>query len=241
MKKSTKKIILKISIILISIIAIGIVCYAFFPLMKELVTTEGRLEFKNKISEMGFSGFMLLYLLEAVQMLLVVIPGEPIEILYGMCYGSILGAIYITITVFINTIIVYYIVKKVGRKILVFYFSEEKVKKVEESRLLNDPKKVEYLMTILFFLPGTPKDLLLYIGALLPINKWKFILISTFVRFPSVITSTIAGDGITSDNFYLTIGIYVVTAIVLLIGFLVSKLIAGNKQKEIKEAMKDIK
>ena len=212
-----RKIVLKITVIILSILAVALVCYAFFPLLKNINTEEGRLSFKAKVNSMGLKGFLLLYLLETVQILFVVIPGEPIELLYGMCYGSIKGAIYLTITVFLNTIIVYYIVKKFGRKVLDFFFSEEKIKKFEQKEIFNRKDKIEYILTLLFFLPGTPKDMLLYIGAFLPISKWKFICISTFARFPSVITSTIAGSGITNNNLKVTIVTYIITGIIALI------------------------
>lgn len=212
-----RKIILKITVIILSILAVALVCYAFFPLLKNINTEEGRLSFKAKVNSMGLKGFLLLYLLETVQILFVVIPGEPIELLYGMCYGSIKGAIYLTITVFLNTIIVYYIVKKFGRKVLDFFFSEEKIKKFEQKEIFNRKDKIEHILTLLFFLPGTPKDMLLYIGAFLPISKWKFICISTFARFPSVITSTIAGSGITNNNLKVTIVTYIITGIIALI------------------------
>ncbi len=212
-----RKIVLKITVIILSILAVALVCYAFFPLLKNINTEEGRLSFKAKVNSMGLKGFFLLYLLETVQILFVVIPGEPIELLYGMCYGSIKGAIYLTITVFLNTIIVYYIVKKFGRKVLDFFFSEEKIKKFEQKEIFNRKDKIEHILTLLFFLPGTPKDMLLYIGAFLPISKWKFICISTFARFPSVITSTIAGSGITNNNLKVTIVTYIITGIIALI------------------------
>lgn len=212
-----RKIVLKITVIILSILAVALVCYAFFPLLKNINTEEGRLSFKAKVNSMGLKGFLLLYLLETVQILFVVIPGEPIELLYGMCYGSIKGAIYMTITVFLNTIIVYYIVKKFGRKVLDFFFSEEKIKKFEQKEIFNRKDKIEHILTLLFFLPGTPKDMLLYIGAFLPISKWKFICISTFARFPSVITSTIAGSGITNNNLKVTIVTYIITGMIALI------------------------
>ena len=212
-----RKIVLKITVIILSILAVALVCYAFFPLLKNINTEEGRLSFKAKVNSMGLKGFLLLYLLETVQILFVVIPGEPIELLYGMCYGSIKGAIYLTITVFLNTIIVYYIVKKFGRKVLDFFFSEEKIKKFEQKEIFNRKDKIEHILTLLFFLPGTPKDMLLYIGAFLPISKWKFICISTFARFPSVITSTSAGSGITNNNLKVTIVTYIITGMIALI------------------------
>lgn len=212
-----RKIVLKITVIILSILVVALVCYAFFPLLKNINTEEGRLSFKAKVNSMGLKGFLLLYLLETVQILFVVIPGEPIELLYGMCYGSIKGAVYLTITVFLNTIIVYYIVRKFGRKVLDFFFTEEKIEKFEQKEIFNREDKIEHILTLLFFLPGTPKDMLLYIGAFLPISKWKFICISTFARFPSVITSTIAGSGITNNNLKVTIVTYIITGIIALI------------------------
>lgn len=215
-KQNLKKTILKIAVILISLAIVAGVCYAFYPLLKTLSTKEGRLSFRDKVNSMGFKGFLLLYLLETVQILLVVIPGEPIELLYGMCYGSIKGAIYLTISVFINTLIVYYVVKKFGKKVLYFFFSKEKIDKFEGEKIVNKKNRIEDILALLFFLPGTPKDMLLYIGAFLPINKWTLVLISTFARFPSVISSTIAGAGITQNNFKVTIIAYAITAIIAL-------------------------
>lgn len=238
MKKIKKKTVLKIITILLSLGILAIVCIEFYPLMKNLATKEGRIEFKQEIENMGFWGVIILYVIESAQMIFVILPGEPIEILYGMCYGGIGGAILLTIAVFINTIIVYCLVKKYGRKILIFFFSKDKVKKIENSKLFKKPKNIEYIIMLLFFLPGTPKDLLLYIGALLPIDAKKFILISTFIRFPSVITSTIAGDNIVEGNIGMTIGIYAITAgIIVLVMFIQKRF---KKDKESEEIIKDI-
>lgn len=237
MKKINKKTVLKLLTIIISLAVLIFVVWEFYPLMKTLITQEGRGQFKQRISEMGFKGLVILYLIEAVQMIFVILPGEPIEILYGMCYGSIGGAVLLTLAVFINTVIVYELVEKFGRKVLVFFFSEEKIKKVENSKLFKNKSKIEYIMVLLFFFPGTPKDLLLYIGPLLPIEKKKFIIISTFVRFPSVITSTIAGSNIVEGNLWITIGVYVFTALIIALVMLWQN---RKKQKDDYDIIKDV-
>ena len=238
---SKKKLVLKILIIVVSVLVMVGVCVAFLPFFKGLRTAEGRLAFQNEIQSLGFKGFLLIYLLESVQILLIILPGEPIELLYGMCYGGLLGTIYLTITVFINTVIVYAVVKKFGRRILVFFFDEEKIEKVEKSKLFNDPGKATNLMTILFFIPGTPKDLLLYIGPLLPIKWWVFVLISTFVRLPSVVTSTVAGAGITNNNFAMMAWMYGGVAVSIVLVELILHFRKSKHTKDIKEAMKEIK
>lgn len=240
MKKNTKKTFLKILTILVSLSILIFVAWELYPTMKNLSTVEGRNAFKQEISNMGIKGVLILYLLEAVQMIFVILPGEPIEILYGMCYGSLGGAILLTLAVFINTIIVYALVKKYGRKLLVFFFSEDRIKKIENSKLLKKRSRIEYIIVLLFFLPGTPKDLLLYIGPLLPIEKKKFIAISTFVRFPSVITSTIAGSNIVEGNLWITIGIYILTAIIISIVMFLQKHKKKGKKEEYNEIIEDI-
>lgn len=240
-RKIKKKTVLKILTIVISLAILILVCIEFYPLIKDLTTIEGRINFKNKIGDMGIKGAILLYLIEAVQMIFVILPGEPIEILYGMCYGAIGGAILLTFAVFINTVLVYLLVKKYGKKVLIFFFSKEKVKKLENSKLFKKQESIEYLLILLFFLPGTPKDLLLYIGALLPIDAKKFIIISTFVRLPSVISSTIAGSNIVNGNIKMIIGVYAVTAVILAIVLIIQKLKnKKNKNDDTNDIIKDI-
>ena len=94
-------------------------------------------------------------------------------------------------------------------------------------------------MFILFFIPGTPKDLLVYIGGLLPIKPLRFILISTFARFPSIISSTLAGSNIMQGNWKSIIIIYLIT-FTLAIGML-AFINIFDKNKETEKALKEIK
>ena len=181
--------------VLVILILIGVTVY-LFPVIKNLSTTEGQIEFKNRVNDTGFLGMLTLFGLQVAQIFLFILPGEPLEILAGMCYGGIGGTIFITVSVFIITSAVFFTVRKLGRKFVYDFCSEERVKKIENSKLFKNPKKIEFIMMILFLIPGTPKDLLVYIAGLLPIKPLRFILISTFARLPSVISSTIAGSNI---------------------------------------------
>lgn len=152
--------------------------------------------------------------LQIAQIALIILPGEPLEMLAGMCYGTVGGMLVIFATVAITTAIIYYLTSKYGKKFLYNFFSKEKIDKIEKSKLFRNPAKVEMIMMILFLIPGTPKDLLTYIGALLPMKPLRFIMIATFARFPSVISSTMAGNTLTNGNWRATIIIYLVTIIV---------------------------
>ena len=224
------------------ILTIGIIAILFIflwqlaPFMKELSTREGQLAFKNKISSMGFTGVLLLFGLQILQILLVVLPGEPFEVLAGMCYGAWGGCLFITISVFVTTTIIFFTVRKLGQKYLYNFFHKEKVDKIMNSKLFKNPRNLEMVLCLLFFFFFSPKNLFVYIGGLLPIKPVRFILISTFVRFPSVITSTMVGANISNGNWKISLLIYLVVFVIAILSVYVVSL--KDKNKEIIDIIK---
>lgn len=239
MKKINKAKMLKLValILVISILVIATIYMA--PIIKEINTVEGQTQFKEKITNSGVTGVLMLFGLELAQVVLAILPGEPIELLAGICFGPIWGTIFLMISIFIITCIIYFLVKKYGRNFIYEFFPKEKVHKLENSKLFKDEKKIEIVMIILFLLPGTPKDLLIYIGALLPIKTSRFLLISTLLRFPSVISSTIAGNSLIGGKWKISILAYVITFIItIIIIFIINKLDKNKVTKDIIKSMK---
>ena len=234
MDKKTR--ILRILLSIGIVIVLAIFLWGLSPFMKDLATTEGQIAFKEKIDSMGISGIFLLFGLQILQILLVILPGEPFEVLAGMCYGAWGGALFITITVFITTTIIFFTVRKLGRKYLYNFFQRKKVDKIVKSKLFKNPRNINIVLFILFFLPATPKDLFVFIGGLLPVKPLRFILISTLVRFPSVITSTMVGANISRGNWEISLIIYAVTFVIAVISIYLVSL--KDKNKEIIEIMK---
>lgn len=128
-----------------------------------------------------------------------------------MSYGAIGGMLVIFLGAFLSSVIIFFAVRKFGKNFIYSFISKEKIEKLEKSRMFSNPKKIDTVMFILFFIPGTPKDLFVYIAGLLPIKPVRFLLISTFARFPSIISSTIAGSSLVDGNWGMIIGVYAVT------------------------------
>lgn len=236
MKKS--KIFKIIIAILATAIVLGMIIY-LIPIIKNLSTMEGQVAFKEKIDNLGFLGLLMLFGLQIAQIFLIIIPGEPIEVLAGMCYGTFGGLIFIMVSAAIITTLIVLLVKKLGRKFVYDFCPKERIEKIENSKMFRNPKRLEWIMIILFLIPGTPKDLLVYVGALLPIDSYKFIIISTLARFPSIISSTIAGANLVVGNWKFSILIYVITfAIVVAIMFIVNKFDKSKATVDVIESMK---
>lgn len=219
-------------------VIIGITIY-LLPIVKNLATPEGQLTFKEKVTNSGFLGFLMLFGLQFAQIFLFIIPGEPIEILAGICYGGLWGTVFVMVAAVIISAFIYILVHKFGRKFLYDFINKEKIEKIENSKVFQNPKTIRFIIFILFFIPGTPKDLLTYISALLPIKPLDFIVISTIARFPSVISSTLAGENLIAGNWHFSLLVYGVTFLIVAIAVFIMK--KFDKDKVTDEAIRAIK
>ena len=239
MSRKTKIKVFKIILaILVLTLLIGITTY-LFPVMKDLSSIEGQIAFKEKVDNSGMFGLLSLFGLQVAQIFLIIVPGEPIEILAGMCYGGFLGTIFIMVSAFIISTTIFFLVRKFGRKFVYDFCDEKKVAKIENSKLFQNPKKIELIMLILFLIPGTSKDLLVYIAGLLPIKPIRFILISSLARFPSVILSTLAGENLAIGDWKMSIILY--AAVLIIVGIIIFFINKFDKDKITEEAIKTIK
>ena len=156
-----------------------------------------------------------------------------------MCYGAIGGAIFIFLSVGIITSIIYGLVRKYGKKFIYNSFDKKKIDRIEKSKIFQNPKKIEIILALCFAITGAPKDILIYIGGLLPIKPLRFILIATICRFPSVISSTIVGEYFSEGNWKVSIIVYGITFVITLITLLIIKIF--DKDKLTEKALDELK
>ena len=115
MSRKTKIKVFKIILaILVLTLFIGITTY-LFPVMKDLSSIEGQIAFKEKVDNSGMFGLLSLFGLQVAQIFLIIVPGEPIEILAGMCYGGFLGTLFIMVSAFIISTTIFFLVRKFRR------------------------------------------------------------------------------------------------------------------------------
>ena len=239
-KQKSKKIkIFKLVLIAISIALIsGIIVY-FWPYIIRFSTNEGQMELKNIIENTGVWGVLILFALQLLQIFIFFLPGEPIEIMAGMCFGKLWGTVFIIVSSFIVSAIIYLMVRKFGRKFVYEFTDKKKLQKIENSSLMQNSKKLELIVFILFFIPGTPKDLFVYLAGLLPIKPHKFLIISTIARIPSIITSTILGNSILQGDWKL--GVFFYSTILFVAVLLVLIISIFDKDNTAEKVIKTVK
>lgn len=238
--KNKKKInFIKLMLLIFVIIAfIGIFAY-LFPVMKNLTTHEGQLAFKERVQTSGIYGFLALLGLQFAQIFLVIFPGEPLEILAGMCYGAVGGTIFTFFSIVLTTTILFWLVRKYGKKFIYNSFDKTRIDKIEKSKIFQNPKKIEIILALCFAITGVPKDILVYIGGLLPIKPLRFILIATFCRFPSVVSSTIVGEYFSEGNWKVSVIVYGITFALTILTLAIIKIF--DKDKLTEKALDELK
>ena len=219
---------LKISAAVIVLLALTALIIIFFPMISSLMDEETRNAFAEIIDSLGFFGILAMFLLQVLQIVVAIIPGEPIEILMGLMYGTLGGFALTMLGIATGQAIVYLLVKKFG---ISFAKKFVNVKKFEELSFIKDASKRDSLIFILFFIPGTPKDVLTYFVGFTGIPFLRFIVLSTLARIPSVITSTLAGATIGDGDFMKTVIIFAVTGVLGLAGIFINNRITSKKEK----------
>lgn len=229
-KRNIKNIREIIGISILILFAVGFI--KLLPTFMNLVTEEGRIEFETKIKNLGFNRVIFIIALEVSKIILVFLPGEPIELLAGMCYGPWIGLLVIYIGITISNIIIIFSVKKYGIKMVRDVVQEEKLLKIKKM-IDENPDRSEISLFVLYFLPILPKDLITYVASLLPISKKKFLVISILGRFPAVFSSVLVGSKLLDGKIISIILIYLIT-------YIISGMIAMiYKKTSAKEKLKD--
>ena len=229
-KRLNIKELLKNSIPIIIFIALmGILTLVCLPYIQELATEEGRAQFKEWVDGLGFWGWLVTLGIQLLQIFVAFIPGEPVELMLGYVWGPWLGTFTCFLGIFIGTLTIFLLVRKLGSGFVQKMVGSDDLARY---KFLSDKNKLELTVFILFFIPGTPKDALTYVVPLAPISALKYLLIATFARFPSIITSTILGDRIAEGDYTMAIVVFVITAVISVLGILLGNRFVNAKQAE---------
>lgn len=220
--------------VLFFILLIGItaVSMPFFSRLSDPVTQQ---KLQLLVESMGFSGFFLILGIQILQVIIAFIPGEPVEILAGVLYGAWGGLFLCLLGVVLASSAIFFTVRRFGYPLVLRLFGKEKIR---DFKFLNNTERVEIVTFILFLIPGTPKDMLTYLAGVSGIKPSRFLLLSSFARIPSIVTSTIMGATMSRGNWEMTIFIFLLTAGTGLLGILYKDKIISRLHRQRKKPKK---
>lgn len=184
--------------------------------------------FRAWVDRSGFWGRLLFVGMVFLQVIVALIPGEPLELAAGYAFGTVEGTLLSMGGILLGSAVIFLLVRRFGPKFAEVFFPEREIKKLS---FLKDPRKARVLTFILMTIPGTPKDLLSYFVGLTPLTLMQWLKIVVIARIPSLLTSTISGGAAGEEN-YLLAGITLsVTLLLSCLGIWYYRKIC-NEQKE---------
>ena len=190
-------------------------------------------QFREWVDSHGLWGRVAFVGMMMFQVFVAISPGEPLEIGAGYAFGVLEGTLLCVLATSLSGTLIFLIVKKFGMKFVTLFVSEEKIHSL---KFLQNTRRLDLIAFLLFFIPGTPKDVLTYIAGLTPMRLSTWIFITTVARLPSVITSTVGGNALGTQEYLFAVIVFAATAVISGVGVLVYRKITQHHQK--KEALR---
>ena len=210
--------------IVVALLFIAAVGYLVGKPMVEFVREPER--FRAWVDSSGFMSRVIFVGMVVFQLVIALIPGEPLEMGAGYAFGAVEGTILCIIGCVIGSALVFLFVRRFGVKLVEVFFPREKIRSL---RFLQDSRRLNLLTFIVFFIPGTPKDLLSYFIGLTDMKLGTWLLITAVARIPSIVTSTVTGDALGLKDYQFALIAFGVTLALSLLGILVYRRLSARR------------
>lgn len=190
-----KKNITKIIFFVLALIALGIIVWFFKNLIIDIIKyakSNDHEAIKELIAEQGAFSYLSIILVEAIQMIVVVIPAEFIQLAAGISFHPLIASCLCLTGVFIGATTIYFLVNvlKIDQSSL-----SNNSKRIDELALKKSNLSVQALMYLLFFMPIIPFGAICYFGSSKKISYRRYILTCCTGALPAIITSIFLGKG----------------------------------------------
>lgn len=235
LSKRARRIISVICIIAVVIFSAVIVWLIGRPLIQYISEPE---QFRLWVDAHGFLGRLAFIGMMVFQIIVAILPGEVFELGAGYAFGFWEGTLLCMIGFLIGNLIVFALVRTVGVKLVEAFFP---IEKIHSLKFLKNTRRLNFIVFIINFIPGTPKDLIAYAVGLTPINLRTWMLITAVARIPSVATSTMAGSALGDKNYVFAIVVYAITIAISGVGIIIYRIITKRheEREKVEAALKE--
>ena len=164
-----------------------------------------------------------------LQVMVAIIPGEPLEIAGGYAFGAWQGTALCLAGAVLGSVAVFALVRRWGRGLVEVFFPADKLEKLHF--LLRTSPKRTALLWLIFTVPGTPKDLLCYFAGLTDLPWRTWLLIATVGRLPSIVTSTVGGSALGEQNYRAAVIAFAIALAVAGVGYLIYRAVCRRHEQ----------
>lgn len=168
--------------------------------------------------------------LQMLQVIAFFIPGEIIQIAGGYIFGTFYGTVLSLAGITAGSAVIYGVSSLFGRPMVRRIISKRHLELFEKILQIGS---INYVVFLLYLIPGIPKDVLGYICGFSEITFKNFMIYSTLGRIPAIIASAYFGAGILTGSRNQLMLIGVISTLLFIVGvFKGEKLVRSLVGKE---------
>jgi len=158
---------------------------------------------RDYLLSFGNFGFLIYVLIQAVHVLVVVIPGDLFNICGGYIYGTPIGFVLSIVGIMLGSITAFYLSRFLGYDFIAKFVEKDKIDKI--SKTINSTQGMIGTF-IICLIPFIPKDLMMYIAGLTPIKPSRLFIIYGISRIPgTIIWVSVGANMYSKDTFGIAI------------------------------------
>lgn len=206
--------------VVLSVLLFSALLFLFFLLsgdnlilLKELFSGDlANGELRDKLMDLGISGYMIISLLSMLQVVCTFIPAEPIQVLAGLAFGFPIGLLFCTIGVLLGNTMIYALYSTFGNR-LRNYFIRNLSFDFEKAA---NSARITAVVFLLYFLPAIPYGMICFFAAGLGMKYHRYILVTLLGAIPSICIGVGLGNIALTSSWIVSLCVFLV-----LIGLLI--------------------
>ncbi len=179
---------------------------------------------RDWVASTGALAPLVFVAVQALQVVVFIIPGEVPQIAGGYLFGPWLGTLLSLCGIMIGSAIDFFLARLAGMPFVRALFPGDQVDRI--GRLL-DSRGARVAFFLLFLIPGIPKDILCYVAGLSPMRFPFFAGASALGRLPGIVGSAIIGDAAAGRRWPLVIGLGASAVVLFVTGWLLRDKLQG--------------
>jgi uncharacterized membrane protein YdjX (TVP38/TMEM64 family) len=165
----------------------------------------------------GAWGPVVYIVVQIVQVVVFVIPGDVVQIAGGYLFGVLGGLGLSLVGILAGSCINFAVARALGRPFVEGVFGAERVRKFD---VLLEAPRARTGFFLFFVIPGIPKDVLVYVAGISTLRFPVFVAVSMLGRIPGILGSAVIGNGAANENWWLSGGVFALAALLFGLGVL---------------------
>jgi len=209
MKKTERKDVIKFIFFILFFVSV-IVCSIIFAPKLKVFSDFGLI--RDKIKSYKSLSFIAFILLQIIQVVVFVLPGDAVNMVGGFIFGIYLGSVLSIVGVVLGSILAFFIARWLGYGFVSKFIKPQKLEKITH---LLDSNAGTLSLFVICNLPFVPKDILMYCAGLTPVKPSRVLTIYCLSRIPGIIIWTSVGAQVYNQNVLGLIITFAVLAVFL--------------------------